>query len=124
MIAYCGLKCDSCPIFLATLEPDQFLQQSKRKSIAETINSLYGLNYQLEDITDCDGCITNTGRIFTGCINCKVKTCARSKYLENCAYCTKYPCKILKKNFLCEPESQKRLEEIRESFYGKHNSES
>src|SRR5690554_622655 len=109
IIAYCGLKCDSCPIFLATFESESSLQQSMRKSVAETINSLYGLNFNSEDITDCEGCKTNTIRIFKGCLNCAVRACAKSNKVENCAYCTDYPCEILKKNFSAEPESQKRL---------------
>ena len=97
ILAYCGLKCDSCPIFLTTFESDSSLQQSMRKSVAETINSLYGLNFNSEDITDCEGCKTNTIRIFKGCLNCAVRACAKSNKVENCAYCTDYPCEILKK---------------------------
>lgn len=116
MIAYCGLKCDSCPIFLATCEHEKSMQLSMRKSIAETINSLYRLNLQYDDINDCDGCQAHTGRLFQGCSNCTIRVCASSKKLKNCAYCAEYPCEILRNNFQTESESQKLLEEIRKSI--------
>jgi hypothetical protein len=59
MIAYCGLNCYTCPIHLATNEPDQIKQQKMRESIAELCTKQYGMNLQPEDITDCDGCRAN-----------------------------------------------------------------
>ncbi len=115
MIAYCGLLCDSCPIHLATLQKDKFLRQTMRASIAEQCSRQYGLNLQPEDITDCDGCRANTGRLFSGCLTCEIRKCAIRKNIESCAYCTDYPCKKLKKHFLLEPGAQKRLEELRQA---------
>ena len=60
MIAYCGLKCDSCPIHLATFEKDKPRQQTMREAIAEQCSKHYGMNLNPEDITDCDGCRANT----------------------------------------------------------------
>jgi len=115
IIAYCGLRCDSCPIHLATLEPDQIRQEEIRESIAEQSIALYGMNIRPEDITDCDGCCANTGRLFSGCLTCEIRKCAGIKLIENCAYCSEYACGQLTEFFLAAPEAQIQLEKIRRS---------
>lgn len=112
-VAYCGLACDTCPIHLATLEPDHSRRQTMRESIAELCTKQYGMNLQPEDITDCDGCRANTGRLFSGCLNCEIRKCVLLKNNESCAFCKDYVCEILQKHFLLDPEAEIRLEEIR-----------
>lgn len=113
MIAYCGLACDSCPIHLATLEEDISRQLIMRESIAEQCSKNYGMNLQPVDITDCDGCAANTGRLFSGCLNCEIRKCASQKNVESCAYCSDYACERLEKQFSYDSSAQTRLEEIR-----------
>ena len=112
MIAYCGLLCDSCPIHLATIEEDKLLQRKMRASIAEQCFREYGMELEPEDITDCDGCSANTGRLFSGCLSCEIRKCAVGKNVESCAYCNDYICKKLKEHFLQDPDAQRRLEEL------------
>ena len=66
-IAFCGLNCETCPIHLATLEPNSSHRQAMKESIAKICNRQYGMNLKPEDITDCDGCRANSGRLFSGC---------------------------------------------------------
>lgn len=113
LIAYCGLRCDSCPIHLATLEPDQTRQRNMRESIAEQCTALYGINIRPKDVTNCDGCRANTGRLFSGCLTCEIRKCAGMKPIENCAYCSDYPCGRLTEFFSVAPEAQIQLEKIR-----------
>jgi hypothetical protein len=113
MIAYCGLTCNSCPIHLATIEQDKSRQQTMRESIAEQCSELYGMNLQLEDITDCDGCRAYSGRLFSGCLNCEIRECASQKNIASCAYCNDYACVKLNEHFSHDPTAQTRLEEIR-----------
>jgi hypothetical protein len=112
MIAYCGLTCGSCPIHLATLEKDKSNQQKMRVSIARICSEQYGMNLQPEDITDCDGCRADTGRLFSGCRNCEIRKCAIRRNLESCAYCPEYACDKLKEFLRREPDAQIRLKEI------------
>ena len=112
-ITYCGLVCDTCPIHLATLETDISKKAEMRNSIAEQLSKIYGTTPKPEIITDCDGCKTNNGRLFTGCIDCKIRKCAIQKNIINCAYCTDYPCDTLNKHFIFDPASQERLKKIR-----------
>ena len=115
MIAFCGLVCENCPIYLATTENDESLKKTMRESIAEECTINYGLNLQPEDITDCDGCRSGSGRLFSGCLNCEIRKCAILRKSESCAFCPDYICDRLKKHFLLDPEAQTRLETIRKS---------
>ncbi len=113
MVAYCGLDCESCPIHQATLEADPARQQAMRQSIAELCSVQYGMNLQAEEVTDCDGCRANTGRLFSGCAQCAIRACIRSKNLESCAYCPHYACEKLLKHFELDPLAKDRLDQIR-----------
>jgi hypothetical protein len=115
MIAYCGLLCDTCPIHRATLETDKSRQASMRMDIVAVCNEKYGMKLSLADVTDCDGCHTDTGRLFSACMACEIRKCAKRKELESCAACTDYPCEILEKFFQDDPDARSRLETIRRS---------
>ena len=114
--AYCGLNCETCPSHLATLEPNKSRQKTMRISIAKVCTEQYGMNLHPEEITDCDGCRTDTGRLFSGCLKCEIRKCASRKVLENCAHCTEYACDQLKDIFRLDPDAQTRLDEIRAAF--------
>jgi hypothetical protein len=114
IIAYCGLKCDSCPLYLATLEQDKSQQLTMRESIVELFAKHYGLNIRPEDVADCDGCLTNTERLFSGCSDCGIRKCARAKNIESCAYCDDYACGKLREHFARYSVAEARLEEIRQ----------
>lgn len=113
LLAYCGLSCETCPIYQATLEPDSTIQEKLRESIAEECRTVYGMNLLAADIGDCDGCRADTGRIFKGCLDCEIRKCSRQRKLESCAFCNNYACDKLLKHFAIDPEARKRLEEIR-----------
>ena len=113
MIAYCGLLCDGCRIHLATLEQDKSRQLVMRTEIVTICNEKYGMNLVLADVTDCDGCCADTGRIFSGCLTCEIRKCAKQRMLVSCANCNEYPCSKLEKMFQEDPEAQVRLENIR-----------
>jgi hypothetical protein len=113
MLAYCGLLCDTCPIHLATLESDKSKQAALRIDIAAICNEKYGMTLGPSDVTDCDGCRADTGRIFSECLACEIRHCVRQKYLESCAACGDYPCKILERVFHDDPAAQDRLDAIR-----------
>ncbi|MFI5186303.1 MAG: DUF3795 domain-containing protein [Chitinophagales bacterium] len=114
MLAYCGLSCNTCPVHLATLQQGKLLQQTMRASIAEECLTLYGMKLRAEDITDCDGCRANTGKLFSGCLTCEIRKCAISKNIESCALCNDYVCEKLKKHFSLDPGAQAKLEELRQ----------
>ena len=116
MIAYCGQNCVKCRIYLATRETDLKKQRRMREQIARYITKHFGIETRLEDVTDCDGCTTKDGRLFSECQKCQIRKCAREKGLENCAYCGEYACDKLSKLFdsgSVDADAKKRLDEIK-----------
>jgi Protein of unknown function (DUF3795) len=116
IIAYCGLACHTCPIYLATRQENKAEQTRIRIEISQLLKGQYGMNYEPEDITDCDGCRTDSGRLFSGCRNCLIRKCATERRLENCAYCAEYACERLEAFFNSEPTAKIRLDEVRHSI--------
>jgi len=112
IMAYCGLTCQGCAIYLATREKSEEKRYEMRALIARQIKDLYKENLKAEDVTDCDGCRTE-GRLFSGCRRCEIRKCARQKGIENCAHCNDYPCEKLEKLFNTDPDAKKRLDVIR-----------
>ncbi len=111
--AYCGLICQTCPIYLATREENKEEQARMRAEIAQQCNEYYGVSYKPEDIADCDGCRAEGGRLFPPSQNCSIRICAKQKGVENCASCGDYACEKLEAFFAKEPSAKKRLDEIR-----------
>ena len=119
MIAYCGLNCVTCQIYLATRETDPKKQRQMREQIVIAIRKYLGEGKRVEDITDCDGCKAQGGRLYSNCQKCQIRKCASEKGLENCAYCSEYACDKLSKFFDSEGEeagAKKRLDAIRKSL--------
>jgi hypothetical protein len=116
MISYCGLKCQSCPIYLATREENKEKQHQLRVEIAQQIKEIHGQEILPEDISDCDGCKAENGRLFSGSLNCYMRECARQKHIENCAFCDEYPCDELEKFFITYNEARKNLDAIKRSI--------
>jgi Protein of unknown function (DUF3795) len=113
MIAYCGLACQTCPIYLATRQENKVEQLRKRTEIVRLCNEHYGMQYELKAITDCDGCRAEGGRLFSGSTSCTIRNCARQKGYESCAFCPDYACKELRAFFGKDPDAKTRLDEIR-----------
>ena len=116
MIAYCGLNCITCPIYLATREKNPEEQRQKREQIVIAIKKYLGEEKRVEDITDCDGCKAQSGRLYSGCQKCQIRECAMQKHLENCAYCRQYPCEKLTRFFDSEDidgGAKKRLDAVK-----------
>lgn len=113
LISYCGLVCDTCPIYLVTREEDPEIRLAKRSEIARQCREHYGLEYETKDITDCDGCRSESGRIFSGCVGCEIRRCAIKKTAETCAGCEDYPCSTLQAFFVKDPTARRRLDQLR-----------
>ncbi len=113
MLAFCGLTCDTCPIYLATREENKEKQLRMRMEIIQLCKEHYGVQYQLKDITDCDGCRTEGGRLFSSCKTCVIRKCAGKRKIENCAQCAEYACKELLAFFETDPDAKARLDAIR-----------
>ena len=115
-LAYCGLSCHGCGIYLATREQDPEKKHEMKVDIAWQIKEHYGQELKPEDVTDCDGCKVETGRLFSGCENCQIRKCASERGVETCAHCDEYACEKLEEFLAKEPTSRERLDEIKKSL--------
>jgi hypothetical protein len=101
-IAYCGLVCQGCPINWATRESNDEKRRKMRTEIALQIKKQGGGEYKPQDITDCDGCKTENGRLFPGCKECEISN--------------EYACERLDRFFTTYPEPKSRLDVIRSAL--------
>ena len=113
IVAYCGLTCKSCPIYWATREEDKDKQKKMRIRIAQLGSEHYGIDFNPADITDCDGCRAENGRIFSGCSSCEIRACARQNEYITCASCPDYICDKLQKLYDSDPIGRDWLEIVR-----------
>ena len=85
IIAFCGIDCSECAVFIASKENSEEKKQEVAKEWSSADKPL-----QSEDI-HCKGCFDSTD-IFWYCSSCPVRACGLEKGVKNCAYCEKYPC--------------------------------
>ena len=79
--AICGLFCDSCAIYIGTIDDPRRLEQ---------IAAIRGTT--AEDIR-CEGCRSSV--LGKYCRTCQMKACATRKGIGFCSECAEYPCEIL-----------------------------
>ena len=90
MIAYCGLDCAECNAFKAMKNNDQAL----REKTAEEWSKAYGFNFT-PNMINCSSCKSD-GVHVGHCSECKMRTCASGKGVENCGKCNEFKaCKII-----------------------------
>lgn len=80
MIAYCGIICSKCPVYLATQADDD----QARAEVAKLWSKQYGMDIKPEDV-NCDGCLQKTGRLFSHCRVCDIRACGMEKKISTCA---------------------------------------
>ena len=114
MIAYCGLVCSSCPTFLATQADDDVA----REKTAALLSEKYGLNFKPEEI-NCDGCISEGGKLIGYCQTCEIRKCGLEKDLENCAVCDEQPCEKLIKFHKFSPDAKAMFDTLVKEMTGR-----
>jgi|LAHU01.1.fsa_nt_gb hypothetical protein len=98
-VAYCGINCDKCPVFIATFEDDESLRQKTAKEWSNLYGKIlesFGIHSLKPEDINCYGCRSERG-IFIGCASCSIRTCCQDKGLITCADCDEYDsCDMLK----------------------------
>lgn len=110
IVAKCGLACSACPAYIATQANDDAL----RAETAQKWSQMFKADIKPGDI-NCDGCQSESPRLFSYCSACEIRKCARARQAATCAACPDYSCKKLD-DFLAQvPEARAALEEIRKA---------
>ncbi len=81
-IAVCGINCEECGAFRATLADDDSL----RAATAKTWQKRYGIDYIAIEEVNCTGCRVD-GPKFSHCITCAIRNCASEQGFEFCCDC-------------------------------------
>lgn len=82
MIAYCGLDCEKCDAYIATVNNDQALREKTAKLWAELNNAPI-----LPEHINCEGCRMNGVKtVFCDSI-CGIRQCALKKSVTTCGDC-------------------------------------
>ena len=107
MIAYCGLDCEKCDAYLATIHDDQALREKTAKLWAE-------LNHApiLPEHIYCEGCRMDGAKTVYCESLCGIRQCALKKGAVTCGDCPDMEtCPVVGEIISNEPEALKNLKE-------------
>lgn len=102
-VAYCGLLCHECPLYIATKNNDL---QAKEKLAVEC--STDKITFTANDMT-CEGCFWDKNDSSKMCGDCEIRKCAKDKSIDNCGVCSTYPCEIIERHLPMDSECRIRL---------------
>ena len=83
MIGYCGLDCEKCDAYIATVNDDQALREKTAKLWAELNNALI-----LSEHINCEGCRMNGVKTVFCDSLCGIRKCALNKGVSICGDCS------------------------------------
>lgn len=108
-LAYCGLRCDECPIYLASINnnPAEQIRLAKEYS-SDTCT------FTKEDMF-CLGCHSDTPSEKM-CMGCEIRKCGVKKTFSICAECGEFPCAILKRYLGDNSASLNNLKQLAAEF--------
>lgn len=105
LIACCGLDCEKCDAYLATLHDDQALREKTAKLWAE-------LNHApiLPEHINCQGCRAGGAKTVFCESLCEIRRCALKRGVETCGGCPELEtCRTLGAVTANAPEARKNL---------------
>ena len=105
MIAYCGLDCEKCDAYLATIHDDQALREKTAKLWAELNQAPI-----LPEHINCQGCrVAGIKTVFCDSL-CGIRQCALKKGVTTCGGCPELEkCEIVGMVIANNPETLKNL---------------
>ena len=105
MIAYCGLDCEKCDAYIATVRNDQELREKTAKVWTE-LNQVPILPEHI----NCQGCRADGIKTVFCDSLCDIRQCALKKGVETCGNCGELEkCQIVGMILAGNPEARKNL---------------
>ncbi len=105
ILAYCGLNCSECPVYLASVEKNTAGQIWLAKEYSSDM-----CTFSKEDM-NCLGCHSDTVSQKM-CGDCEIRICGMKKSYGSCAECGEFPCSVLKENFDDESDNLNNLKQL------------
>lgn len=109
MIAFCGIHCSECPVFLATQKDNNIM----RAQVLKLWSDQYKMELSIEEI-NCQGCKSNGNQLFTHCMKCSIRSCAKKRGIDLCIECDVYPCKQIDDFFMVTPIAKANMEKLQQ----------
>lgn len=106
MMSYCGLLCNECKAYEATVNNDQKLKEE----LAAEWSKMYDADIKPEHI-NCLGCKSEVTIAY--CSMCEARACNLEKKLDNCSQCGLFACGKLDEIFKHAPDTRERLMQMR-----------
>ncbi len=115
-LGYCGVDCERCPLFVATVKNDDALRRETAarwsSEYGEYLGERLGRRQLAPEEMSCGGC--RSTNLFVGCSICEIRACARGRGLGSCAHCASYEgCEALNGFFSVHPDARAALDEVR-----------
>jgi hypothetical protein len=108
LIACCGLNCETCDAYIATLKNDDLL----RKQTAEKWQQMFNAPTIEPSSINCTGC-RSAGVKFSHCNECGIRKCAISKGFQTCGDCSEMAtCSIVAMVHQHMPEAIQNLKSL------------
>lgn len=105
MIGYCGLDCERCDAYLATINDDDALRERTAKLWSELNNAPI-----LPEHINCNGCRTDGVKTVFCEQLCQIRQCAQEKSLVTCGDCAQFgTCETIDAIVANNPEVMKNL---------------
>lgn len=104
ILAPCGLRCDECPVFLATRSNDT---DALSRLAAEY--STPQMRFTTAELR-CLGCFDCGCDDSKMCGGCEIRLCAKARGAANCGVCADYPCALTEKHVPAGSEQRARLD--------------
>lgn len=106
LIGYCGLDCEKCDAYLATLHDDQALREKTAKLWAALNNAPI-----LPEHIHCQGCrVAGAKTVFCDSL-CQVRQCALQKGVPTCGSCAEIAsCPKVAAIFQSDPSAKENLQ--------------
>ena len=106
MIAYCGLDCEKCDAYIATVQNDRQLREKTAKLWSE----LNGVEITPEMI-HCEGCRADGAKTPYCESLCPIRQCALNRNIETCGGCAEMKkCEKVGAIIGSNPEARRNLE--------------
>ncbi|MDR0796163.1 MAG: DUF3795 domain-containing protein [Tannerella sp.] len=105
MIACCGIDCEHCDAYIATINDDN----EKREETAQKWREAFGAPDISAESINCTGCRMD-GVKFSHCNVCNIRQCATDKGFSTCGACAELDtCQIVAFVFEHAPETKANL---------------
>ena len=106
-IAKCGCNCSKCPTYKENLQTIH-----RRKHCSWGWKKYLNIRLSPEKLRLCDGCNLPDEKRKVYYLNCRVRKCAIRNGIENCAYCSAYPCQdVLNIHEIQVPNAREKIED-------------